>query len=566
MAYFAFAVRFFLLALSFYGYIQYLRKKVLLEFSIGILFSGIGSILFFAGTLNLLPEAVWGIFLGGLVLTGISINQKDHVKDILSIGTVFWGILAVFFLFLLRSSKFIDYDNFSHWALAPKIIAQTNRFPSFQDNCFFFQSYPLGSAAFVYYFTQVLGLQSEWVQMYAQAVLMAGMLVSLFAFARNPVQALSVAICGVFLLCSNIAFTDLSVDSLLPLVALSATAMCLFYGQALLSKTVFVLPYAVFLTSIKNSGLFFVIVLYAYLWITLHKGSNKMDWILLFAAPAGTLLLWTKHVQLVFINGFNSKHSMSVSNYSAIFKEKTMSDISTVIEHMTENIFTVTNPALWLLLFGVVLLLVWKRITKLSCQDMKYTVILAVAAYALYQIGMFGMYLFSMRGNEALTLASYSRYHKTILIFITGLIVIETLMGAAITKPALHSAFAPIGALFCVVILSCCALSPNLAFFQKQQLKGTTRYRFDRLIDQYSIPEGENYLIVTDSGDGDGYLFFLSCYLLRPQNIVIQPAAGSDNVDLSNMDYIIDLDESEKTKAFLSELSPGHTGPVCQLY
>ena len=65
-----FLIRLFILLLSCYGYIQYLRKTVRLEFCIGLLFSGIGSALFLAGILNLLREATFGF--------GRSIHQKER--------------------------------------------------------------------------------------------------------------------------------------------------------------------------------------------------------------------------------------------------------------------------------------------------------------------------------------------------------------------------------------------------------------------------------------------------------------------------------------------------------
>ena len=92
------------LLLSCYGYLQYLRKYLRPEFCISLLFSGVGSVLFLAGILNLLREAVWCIWLGGLLLAGQSVSRKESVKNLLCFGTVFFLVFAVFFLFLLPSS------------------------------------------------------------------------------------------------------------------------------------------------------------------------------------------------------------------------------------------------------------------------------------------------------------------------------------------------------------------------------------------------------------------------------------------------------------------------------
>ena len=56
------AVRLLLLAVSFYGYVQWVSQKLRVEFSIGVVFCATGSALFFAGILNVLPEATATIF------------------------------------------------------------------------------------------------------------------------------------------------------------------------------------------------------------------------------------------------------------------------------------------------------------------------------------------------------------------------------------------------------------------------------------------------------------------------------------------------------------------------
>lgn len=162
-----FLIRLLILLLSCYGYIQYLRKTVRLEFCIGLLFSGIGSALFLAGILNLLREATWFIWLGGLVLAGQSIKKKESPANVMSLGILFFLGLAGYFLLLLPGSEFTHYDNFSHWALASRLMTQQSRFPNYSDSFIEFTSYPLGSASFIFYITETLGSSAEWVQMYA---------------------------------------------------------------------------------------------------------------------------------------------------------------------------------------------------------------------------------------------------------------------------------------------------------------------------------------------------------------------------------------------------------------
>ena len=63
-------------------------------------------------------------------------------------------------------------------------------------------------------------------------------------------------------------------------------------------------------------------------------------------------------------------------------------------------------------------------------------------------------------------------------------------------------------------------------------------------------------MIVTSQKRHDGgYLFYLSRYLLSPSNLSILTESELDNVDPFAFDYVIVFEETEATKAFLSELS-----------
>lgn len=560
-----FLIRLLFLFVSCYGYLQYLRRSIRLEFCIGLLFSGIGSILFLAGILNLLREATWCIWLLGLFLAGLSVKRKERAANLLSFGTIFFLALAVFFLFQLRGSKFLHYDNFSHWAVVSRIVTQQSRFPNYSDSNILFTSYPLGSAAFIFYITETLGARSEWMQMYAQTILITGMLVSLFAFAHNPIQTLTAAFCSVFLLCGNGRVFDLLVDCLLPVTALSATAMVIYYGRDFSRKLLLTVPYAIFLVGIKNSGVFFVIVLYCYLWITLRKENIPLKtWLVLLSAPALTLVLWQKHVDAMFYKGMLSKHSLSIAYFRFVFQYKSGADIQYIAAQMAKKVFSTSNRVLLALLFGLLIWLVWKYIMKASCEDMSKTLLLAVCAYVLYQIGTLGMYLFSMHGDEAMTLAGYSRYHHTIVLFVVGLILMETIQGISVMKETSLRNLVQIGTLLAVLVLSYYVIDPNFSSFHKQQLENTDRLKFDQLIEQYQIPSGADYLILTSEDRNDsGYLFFMSQYLLSSHTVAVQPGKDLNTIDLSQYNYIIVFEETEETAAFLSELSPDGAPVVC---
>ena len=549
------------LLLSCYGYLQYLRKYLRPEFCISLLFSGVGSVLFLAGILNLLREAVWCIWLGGLLLAGQSVSRKESVKNLLCFGTVFFLVFAVFFLFLLPSSEFIHYDNFSHWALVSRIVNRQSRFPNYNDCNITFPSYPLGSASFIFFITKTTGCSAEWMQMYAQAILMVGMLVSLFAFARGPIQSLATAVCAVFLLCGNGRVFDLLVDCLLPLTALSAVAAVTDYGETIRQKLWVSLPYALFLVSIKNSGVLFVLLLYGYLWLTSRRQSIPLKtWVPFLAAPAIMLLLWQKHVQAMFEKGMLGKHSLSISYFRSVFGQKGLSDICLIAGEMADRVFSVSNPALWLLLTGLLLLLLCKRFASKACPEMKRVFLFGAVSYVLYQIGTLGMYLFSMPGKEALNLAGYNRYHQTILLFLIGLFLIGLMRGLDALEVPSSRHLISAAALAAGLILSFYIIRPDFSSLQKLHLAGTDRQKYDQLIAQYDIPSGGSYLVLTRADRNDsGYLHYLTLYLLNAQTVRVLPSTKLDTIELSDYDYVIVFEETEEASTLMTQL----TGTEC---
>ena len=445
-------LRSLLLMFSCYGYLQFLRKRIKLEFTIALLFAAIGSTMFLAGILNLMWETALLIFLGGLFLAACSLQKRESPCELISPGIVFFSIGCIFLLFLLRGNMFSTYDNFSHWATALKAVYTNNRFPNFSNINIGFQSYPLGSASFIYYICKIAGIFSEWSQMYAQAVLMAGMLLSLFAFAESLEGWLLAGTASVMLLCSNTALYDMCVDTLLPLTALAGIALCLYEQDHLRKIGWAAIPFTVFLVSIKNSGILFAIFIAAFVMIHLssqfrplyHPPKNtdgpentlftlfSSAYCLIrsiskflcrneagcrgeiveetadyseamgywktaapqFLCPVLTLVLWQKHVKLVFENGMGTKHSMSLMYWRARFLQKSSEDVHTILSGMGERIFSLSNPFFYILLLLILVIVARKYFLRQNYTEERQTALIVLVSYIVYQLGLLGTYLF----------------------------------------------------------------------------------------------------------------------------------------------------------------------------
>lgn len=549
-----FSLRMLLLLFSLYGCIRFLSRYFRIEFCFGICFSLIGSALFLAGMLNLLREAAWAIFLLGLFLAVRSLRQKQSARVLLCPGVAFFLGMGVVLLFLLRGSIFTGYDNFSHWGLVAKILTRFDRFPNFSDQNVIFASYPLGSTSFIYFISEILGDSSEWVMMYAQDMLMVGMLVSLFSFAKGKFQTAAAAVFALFLLCGNNSFFELLVDSLLPIVALSGLAVCVYEGEKLSEKLWVLIPYSVFLVGIKNSGALFVAILLGCAWLLLPERRRSLKtWLPLLAVPVAVLFLWQKHVSMVFSNGLMSKHSMSPWYLYNTLEQKTLENIGSIIAAMAKKVFALSNPALWMLLFGLLLYLAARRL-ELGKKPGQLLLVAAVS-YVCYQIGTLGMYILSMPLSEALPLASYSRYHQSILMFTAGLIFLETLTllnalpeikWAKLLRPAVAA-----------VMLALCfqCIHPHFDFFQRQRAENTERVKYDNLIETYDIKADGTYLIlVQDERKDFGYLYCMTMYLLDPSYFLVLPESQLETAQAEDFNYVIAFERSEEIDAFMASL------------
>ena len=265
-------LRIFFLFISCLGYILFLSKKIKAEFTIGILFSSISCLIFLGGLLNILSFVAILIFIIGIALFFMEVykyskatvgKSESHLLNLpLSSGYCFFFFSAFYFIILLYGLKFVHYDNFSHWGLVARFISSTDRFPSFKDPLIAFQSYPLGSASFIYYLSKISGIYTEWFFMYAQSLLMIGLSLGLFAFV-NKKYALFFSISVIILLCSNINFIDILVDTLLPVASIGGFSYCLWCHVNSKSENYYFLlaPYLVFLAAIKSSGLLFSLLL-----------------------------------------------------------------------------------------------------------------------------------------------------------------------------------------------------------------------------------------------------------------------------------------------------------------
>lgn len=509
------------------------------------------------------------ICIAGVYFLAKSLVRKDSFRGIFTSGTVFFLVSALGMFLMLRGSQFIHDDNFSHWATATRVLLENDRFPNFTDSNIAYQSYPLGSASFIYYICFITGSDSEWVQMFAQAILMIASLTCLFAFSKRWYQAALLWLGSLILLAGNTNFVDLLVDTLLPLVALGGFAL-VYDNRDRLNRIIWwTVPVLVFLVTIKNSGIFFSLAIWVYMLTGIREKSEFKPILAVLLITLSTLLLWQRHVDQVFSDGLMSSHSMSLGYFEKMLGLKESEDIGQILSGFHSKIFSVNNGAWIVFLLFLLIPLAAYVLREEPVRNHRGLFCTAVFSYLAYQLTLLGMYLFTMPLNEALRLAGFERYHDSILIFITGILLI-----GIVQQLPVRCTFRKTG-LITLVLASAYllgvfyAITPYPAYYKRQDIYENVRgcYRMDiaEMKAQTEMLPGKRYLLLVDSQTKvTGFLRQLAKYEFRPSAVSVQYVNKIENPDQlkKDFDYIIGIDNTEEVNSFMTNVM-NSPFPVC---
>lgn len=533
-------VRALLFGLSTFGYLTCLHRhsKLKVEFLPAVVFTGQICLLFLAGLLNLLPLAVIGLFAAGLLLALYSWRDRKSYRDFLCVGYVFFVTVCLYFLILFKGQVFNSYDNFSHWALVVKQMLLTDRFPTFQDHVILFQSYPLGSSSFIYYVCRIISPISEGCQMFAQVMLDLSMILPLFSYAKKNKWGNAVLMAGltVFLLSFNTDPNELLVDTLLPLTG--AAGFLLLEEELLRERREIwcAVPLAIAGILIKNSGIFFFALMafrVILFWVQHRKTAaraEKLSWLSLLLLPLFALLLWKKHVEYVYEAGMSTVHSMSISTYLQNFQAKSGEAIPQILEAFFKQICSGRSL---LYLLGILLIVaILAAIQKEETRSFGKTALCVFVVFALYQAGNLGMYLFSMPQGEALVMAGYPRYYRSIIIWCMIYAMSRILRWMDEQKPVISLVF------ILLAFLCFRQMGGNLQIL-KRTPTSSERKALEQIMEEYPLALSVPYLVYIPADDY-GYTYHLTKYLFYTPTVDVHITSDRAEVEQA-VDIAIEL-------------------------
>ena len=563
------AVRTFLLILSFWGCCAALRQKgVPMAFVPIAVLTATGSLLFLAGILNLLPQAVLALVLGGLLcairLKGkLCLSRQDWI-----IFAIFAGMSA-FFAWRVHGTVPLHYDNFTHWLRIVRDLLDNDRFPNFQSGMIIFPSYPTGSAAFAYFLCKTTGLRGDAVALFSQALMMAAALCTMLAFVKSfrlPSLLVFGLGCTFCIVANPVAdeammkiipdFVDLSIcemlpDTLISILSIAALSMVVYYRDDAFRGAWLSLPVQVYLISVKNSGLFLILfntallVYYACRSGAATRLTRRLTALKLAAIHCGipffVYYLWNRHVDLVFSGGTTSKHSVSLYYYRGMLGGKGISGILEILGIFLKRFFSWSDS--WLLLITCIALfgflyLHLRRKDKKAARSALLVFGGLVAVYIIFMMALALMYLASMDYEEAIRLACYDRYEKTITVYLVGAITIY-LLHLLSDHPVRTTALVAIAASL-LLLAPIATRVPNL-FVKRNPYEGSIRQFMEQAKAEYAIPDGASCLVcVTADPEIDvAYSGYLAQYIFwnSPVRLVYAAQHTPEELEAMARDY-----------------------------
>ena len=545
-------IKLFLFCVSNIGTWELIRRnsKISVYFLPGLTIAIQTVVLFVGGLLNLLPEFMWILYIVGFAGFAYGIYKDKGIsflKNYMNIGFLFMAVSMGIMLIYLRGKLFMHYDNFSHWAMVVKRMIAVDRYPNFTDTIIKFQEYPLGSSTYIYYFSKLIST-SESIQMLAQVYMMLSSILPVFVFIKkNKIAALAVVFSAVnFILVYNIEVTDLLVDTLLPLVAMSGLVFAYRYCKrsCRIRNLIFASFYMVQIVQIKNSGMFFVALICILILSNIRKDKSILARIGSVMMPFISFFMWQRHCKYVFADAEVSKHAMSVENYSSVFEEKTAEDINLIFNKVID--FAAGWTDVWLtfaiiLIIGILIFIFAKRELK----NYRNVLIASLVVYVVYQAGILAMYLFSMPMAEARSLAGMSRYTKTILIailYIALIMSVKLISCLDKSKIAAMSSAVILGALYFLYM--------QISFGNIKTPMNYTDDTDERMwletarID-YGVQNQKSYAILIPEDDS-GYFYYLGEYTFQTDNVDSFVVDSREDMENISSEYIFVNDYSNQ--------------------
>lgn len=522
------------LYIIFFGLFQLFRYKLNIDknFLPFVTTLSITLVMFIGGLLNILPEMVSLITVTSIISIVWIYYQNRKLIDLNSPGMWFFFIASSIIASILWDNTVFLYDDFSHWTLVIQEILQKDRLPNYADDIITFQAYPTGEAVFAYFFGKILG-DSEGVMLVAKAIISLSCISPLFSLIKSNkiLNYFIISLFSLVILFSNNGLSSMYVDSLLTLISFGITTILFIaFLDDDINKSIFPLLLAnSVLVTMKNSGLFFVLIsvsLFIFLKWKKRDASMAFGSFIALSSPFVIRKLWDKHTLYAFQNASESKHSMSLENYQNVSNVKSPEEIASIFSELKDrslNLDFVDSKLVIVMCCFLIAMIVFRFIIfKERNIKEDISALLAISLlYIIYQIGLLLTYIYSMPTEEALRLASYTRYNITMALYLLGLFLLLFLV------KKMESFTRWMSYIFIITLLSVNIHNLNPVINHVVGSNGFTassRKTFDEVKRSFDYDEDTRIIVYASDRDDlikSGYLYYQTIYDFRNTQVDI---------------------------------------------
>ena len=512
-----FALRTLMAALSFAGYSTFLTKQWGIHPLIApaVVIPTLGVAMVIAGMLNIMLLSVYLLCGLGLALLLYTLVINKGVKGLLHPAHLIALAAFGWLLWRLQGAQVHSVDNFHHWLRVLNVLLARDELPSYRTPFITFQSYPTGSASFLYYVLRLIEARED-LAIIVQLMMLLVFCLPLFALPKKGKWVSWIGLAG-FLAVALARLYErdtLLVDDLQAFIGIGAISIAYYYRADLKKALICLTPTAMYTVLIKNSAFFFIAMTTLFLLIILQ---DKQRWGRLkilfytFVLPSLVFFLWTRHVSQVYNSGLGfgmeAKHSLNLASYYSQAQSWGISRIPELLSRVFEQAFgTLYFPGLLALLSTVAAMILtiplWAS-GKIR-EGIRSLLLLGFAwlGYVLWEVGIVGMFAFSMPYGETDMLACAERYMMTGLVYMFGLMVLSAVesLNAWPPMPNITAKVAAVG-----LAMICAYVPLHYSGFPGQWGAGLYRIEardyFAALKKKYPIDFGDAGMYVTDFGN-----------------------------------------------------------------
>lgn len=389
-------------------------------------------LLTFSGMLDALNIISCAAYVSGFafLLFEIVFRRKAFLKSLRPAALIAVFVWIIYLFARLKNYLPYENDDLSHWALVARELLRTNAFPNASTEILIFSGYPLASAVNIYYFCRFIG-ENEWLFAFAQAFYRLIAFLPLLALIRKNrlFGYISFALAFLFISRAGGYIVSLRVDPLLTAFGIASFSCLLIAEKEKARPIAALLPAAMMMTLTKNSGIFFAIIIFLAIAFMNGKRFGRKSGIITFLTGAGasalTLGAWLFYVKRVFPSGLSSKHAVNLTAYLANAAEKGVSAASKIARAFLSALFSPLPSdlmiyALFFLALSIMGILIALFRKRGLIKPLSGLLAFLCGTYAAWLLSLYCMYIVSMPSKEALAAASFTRYHRTITLFMGG--------------------------------------------------------------------------------------------------------------------------------------------------